>query len=61
MTSAGIDIVGPLPADLQSPDLVYVAGVTAASKEPQAAKALVDFLTGPAAVPVVKAKGLEPP
>jgi len=61
MNVEGIDIVGPLPAELQSPDLVYVAGVTAASQHAQAAKALVDFLTGPAAAPVLKAKGLEPP
>ena len=61
MTSAGIDIVGPLPTQLQSPDLVYVAGITTVSKQPQAAKALVDFLVGPAAAPIVKAKGLEPP
>jgi molybdate transport system substrate-binding protein len=56
----GIDIVGPIPAELQSPDLVYFAGVTAASTQPEAAKALIDFLGGFEAAPVIKSKGLDP-
>lgn len=56
----GIDIVGPIPAELQSPDLVYFAGVTAASSQSEAAKALIDFLGGFEAAPVIKSKGLEP-
>ena len=55
-----IDIVGPIPAELQSPDLVYFAGVTTASAQPQTAKALIDFLGGFDAAPVIKSKGLEP-
>jgi len=35
---AGIDVVGPLPADLQSPDLVYVAGSPATSEQPLPAR-----------------------
>lgn len=34
MEVPGIDIVGPLPANLQSPDLVYVSGSPAASEQP---------------------------
>ena len=60
MEVGGIDIVGPLPAALQSPDLVYVAGSSFVSEQPIAAKALIDFLAGPAAAAVYKAKGLEP-
>lgn len=60
MEVEGIEIVGPLPAELQSPDLVYVAGSPAVSEQPIAAKALIDFLAGPSAAPVYKAKGLEP-
>jgi molybdate transport system substrate-binding protein len=56
----GIDVVGPLPAELQSPDLVYVAGAPYMSMQPIAAKALIDFLADPKAAAVYKAKGLQP-
>jgi molybdate transport system substrate-binding protein len=56
----GIDIVGPLPAELQSPDLIYIAGSPAASEQPLPAKALIDFLAAPAAALVYKTKGMEP-
>jgi len=56
----GIDVVGPLPADLQSPDLVFMAGSPAVSEQPLPAKALIDFLAAPAAAPVYKSKGMEP-
>jgi molybdate transport system substrate-binding protein len=56
---AGAELVGPLPAEigLQS---VYPAAVGAGAKEPDAAKALIRFLAAPAAIPVLKSKGLEP-
>jgi molybdate transport system substrate-binding protein len=60
MEVEGIDVVGPLPAELQSPDLVYMAGSPAVSEQPLAAKALIDFLAAPAAAPVYKAKGMQP-
>jgi len=56
----GIDVVGPLPADLQSPDLVFMAGSPAVSEQPLPAKALIDFLAAPATAQVYKAKGMEP-
>jgi molybdate transport system substrate-binding protein len=46
---SGIEIVGPLPADLQIPALVYVAGSPNLSRQPLQAKALVDFLASPVA------------
>jgi molybdate transport system substrate-binding protein len=60
MEVPGIDIVGPLPADLQSPDLVYMAGSPSLSAQPLPARALIDFLAAPAAAPVYKAHGMEP-
>jgi len=54
-----IEIVGALPPELQT-YLWYAAGMSAAAKEPQAAKAFIQFLNSPAAFPVLKAKGLEP-
>jgi molybdate transport system substrate-binding protein len=60
MEVEGLDIVGPLPAELQSPDLIYVAGSPFGSEQPIAAKALIDFLSGSKAAPAYKAKGLEP-
>jgi molybdate transport system substrate-binding protein len=60
MEVQGIDVVGPLPAELQSPDLVYVAGSPAVCEQPLGAKALIDFLAGPSAQAVYKAKGMVP-
>ena len=55
----GIELVGPLPAEVQN-YIVLVAGVGTQAKEPAIAKDFLQFLTGPAAGPVIKAKGLEP-
>jgi len=60
MAVSGVDIVGPLPGDLQSV-MLLAAGIMVDTKEPEASKALVKFLTTPASVSVIKAKGLEPP
>ena len=56
---AGIDIVGPLPGDLQN-TIVFAAAVMASAKDADAAKALVNFLRTPEAVAVIKMKGMEP-
>ncbi len=55
----GVELVGPLPAELQV-YTVLAAAVATAAKEPTAAKALLRFLTTPASAAVLKAKGLEP-
>ena len=55
----GIDIVGPLPADLQK-ITVFSAGIATASKEPEAGKALIKFLTSPAAAGEITRSGLDP-
>jgi molybdate transport system substrate-binding protein len=59
MPVAGIDIVGPLPADLQD-TLVFAVATMAGSKAAAASKTLVDFLRSPEAAKIFKAKGLEP-
>jgi molybdate transport system substrate-binding protein len=56
---AGAKLVGPLPAEIQS-FTVYAAGVSAAAKDGAAASGFVKFLTGPHALPIIKAKGMEP-
>jgi molybdate transport system substrate-binding protein len=55
----GAELIGPLPAEIGLVS-VYPAVVATAAKEPDAARALIKFLTGPAAAPVLKAKGLDP-
>jgi molybdate transport system substrate-binding protein len=55
----GIDIVGPLPAELQQ-NTVYSAGIATVSKEPDAGKALIKFLTSPAARDEIVKSGMEP-
>jgi len=57
---SGIEVVGPLPSEMQSPDLTYAAGSPAESKQPVAAKGLIDFLSGPNAAAAYKIKGLTP-
>ena len=59
MSVAGIDIVGPLPGDLQN-TIVFAAAVMASAKDAEAAKALVNFLRTREAAAVTKAKGMEP-
>ena len=55
----GVELVGPLPAEVQH-YVVFTAGVGADVNDPRPAKELITFLTAPSAVPVLKAKGLEP-
>jgi hypothetical protein len=56
---SGVELVGPLPSDLQA-ITVYVAGIPASAKEPNVARALITFLRSPEAVTIIKAKGLDP-
>lgn len=59
LPARGVEFVGPLPPELQGYN-EFTAGVGTAAKQPDAATALIKFLTSPAAVAVIKAKGLEP-
>jgi molybdate transport system substrate-binding protein len=55
----GIDYVGPLPPDIQN-ITVYSAGLHTAAPAPEAARALVKFLTAPEAGPIIKKIGMDP-
>jgi molybdate transport system substrate-binding protein len=59
LIAPGVELAGSFPADLQQ-ELLFTAAVAQASKEADAAKALITFLTSPAATAVIKAKGMNP-
>ncbi len=58
VSQKGVTLVGPLPAAIQN-YTTYSAGVSAAAKEAEAAKAFIKVLTGPSAAGVLKSTGLE--
>ena len=55
----GAELVGPLPPEIQS-YIVFTAAVSAKSPNQQAARDLIKLITSPEAMPVLKAKGMEP-
>jgi len=59
MAVPGVEVLGPLPAELQSYTTFHSA-VGSASKNAAAAKAFSQFLTSPSSRAVFKAKGQEP-
>jgi molybdate transport system substrate-binding protein len=58
LTAPGLDVVGPVPAELQQ-EVVFTAAVAAGTKEAGASKAFITFLAAPAAATVIKAKGMK--
>ena len=56
----GAILVGPLPAEVQN-FTTYSAGLGAAARDTAAAKALIQFIAGPASGPILKTKGMEKP
>ncbi|HET9663272.1 MAG TPA: substrate-binding domain-containing protein [Burkholderiales bacterium] len=56
---AGIDIIGPLPHEVQE-ITVFSAGLHARAPAADAARALIAHLTAPQAAPVIRKKGMEP-
>jgi molybdate transport system substrate-binding protein len=56
---AGVDYVGPLPADIQQ-FTTFSSGIIAGTKEADVAKALAKFITAPAAAAAFKKRGMEP-
>jgi molybdate transport system substrate-binding protein len=57
--SPGVDLAGPLPSEIQNTTLM-AAGIITTSKAPDAAKALVSFISSPSAAAVLKARGFQP-
>jgi molybdate transport system substrate-binding protein len=56
---AGAQLLGPLPGEFASMT-VFTAGIGAGSIAADAAKSFVQFITGPVAKPVLRAKGFQP-
>jgi molybdate transport system substrate-binding protein len=56
----GVDMIGPLPADVQYVT-IFSSGIQAGATNPDGARALVRFLTAPAAHATIKAAGLQLP
>jgi molybdate transport system substrate-binding protein len=59
LIAPGVELAGSFPAQLQQ-ELIFTAAVALASKEADAAKAFITYLKTPAAIAVIKAKGMNP-
>jgi molybdate transport system substrate-binding protein len=59
LIAPGVELAGPFPAELQQ-ELIFTAAVAADTKEADAARAFISYLTTPAATAVLKAKGMKP-
>ena len=59
LAAPGVELVGPVPADIQG-FTIFTTAIPANAKEPAAAKALIDFLTSAKAAGLLKLRGLEP-
>jgi molybdate transport system substrate-binding protein len=55
----GVDYVGPLPADIQKMT-IFSSGIAAGAKQPEAARALVKFITSTDGAKAFKKRGMEP-
>ena len=55
----GTAFAGRLPAEVQKVT-VYSAGIATGARHPDAGRALIDYLSGPAAAPVLEQMGLDP-
>ncbi len=55
----GVELAGPLPPEVQV-YTTFQAAVGSNTRQPEAGRRLIRFLTAPEAVPVLRAKGMEP-
>ena len=58
MTTPGVELVGPLPQDIQS-YITFVAGIGTSSKVPQPAEQLLKYLHSPSTIHVIEAQGMQ--
>jgi molybdate transport system substrate-binding protein len=58
MATRGVDIVGRIPEAIQH-YVCFAGAVSANAAAPEGAKALIDYVTGSAAQPIIQAKGME--
>jgi molybdate transport system substrate-binding protein len=59
MDVGGVEMVGPIPEELQT-KIGFAAGLSASAKEPDVAKSLIRFMTAPSAAATLRAKGVDP-
>jgi molybdate transport system substrate-binding protein len=59
LVAPGVDLVGPLPGDMQQ-ELVFTSAIAANTEEWDGAKAFIDYLRTPAATAMIKAAGMTP-
>ena len=59
ITEPGVEVVGPLPRDISTPTAL-VGYVSAHTREPEAAQALLRYLSSAEAAAVYKQRGMEP-
>jgi molybdate transport system substrate-binding protein len=59
IATPGVDVVGPLPPEIQS-YVCFAAAVSTNAVVPDIARDLIKLLTGPTATPIIRSKGMEP-
>ena len=59
ITEPGVEVVGPLPRDISMPTAL-IGFVSVHSKEPQAARALLTYLSSPEAAAIYRKHGMQP-
>jgi molybdate transport system substrate-binding protein len=58
LQAPGVELVGPVPAEIQT-FVMFTTAMPTNAKEPAAAKSLIEFLTSAEAISILKSKGLE--
>src|SRR5215467_555300 len=59
LTAPGLDVVGPFPPELQE-TVVFTAAIASDANDAAAAGMLIEFLKSPAAVAIIKSRGMSP-